>query len=54
MGSGVLRLADDVQVLVRSAVVRVELDCLLKFGLSAFKATHLEGQLAVLDSDGGR
>ena len=54
MGSGVLRLADDVQVLVSGTVVRVELDCFLKFGLGAFKATHLEGQLAVLDSDGGR
>ena len=54
MGSGVLRLANNVQVLVSSTVVGVELDCFLKFGLGAVKATHLKGQLAVLDSDSGR
>ena len=54
MGSGVLGLANNVQVLVSSTVVGVELDCFLKFGLGAVKATHLKGQLAVLDSDSGR
>ena len=54
VSAGVFRLTNDVQVLVSRAVVWVELDGFLELGLGTVKVTHFEGQLAVLDGNGGR
>ena len=54
VSAGVLGLADDVQVLVGRTIVRIEFDGFLELGFGTVKVTHFEGQLAVLDGNGGR